>query len=1172
MNDHELILKLREILDPEERLRLIDRECGDDQARKERIKSVTLALENDLSQDNLSFDFDSATIHHEQQPGSEGVAGIMLGDYRLIRRIGEGGMGEVWAAEQFAPVRRSVAIKLIKAGLHSDAVVARFEQERQALALMDHPNIAKIFDAGMAPVCGVDGKPTGPGLPYFVMELVSGVPLSRYCDEARLSVSDRLQLFIGICNAVQHAHQKGIVHRDLKPGNILVANVDGVPTPKVIDFGVAKAIAGELKDWSRQTQFGAAIGTLEYMAPEQASGVSKDIDTRADVFSLGVILYELLTGLRPHDPSRIREAAIAEAIRIIREEPATKPSARLLSAESIEQTAAARQTSSRTLIQLLQGDLDWVVLKCLENNRNRRYDSASALATDVRRFLDHEPVDARAPNSGYILRKFLYRNRGTAVAVSAIALSLLLGFAGTVWQLARARQAERLANQERDMKETALDREVLRANAEAAERVRAEKAEAEAKERLTVNQEIVEFLRIDLLQQSGAEAQIDRRFEPKRDLSVREALDRAASSAGDRWKNRPEIEAPLRETIGLTYRELSEPALALPHLQAVVALNTERFGPDHEETLTSRTNLATNLYDLGEVEEATLQTRQILERRQQLLGLEHPHTLTSLLSLANIERQSGDFLSAIQRLETIREVKQRSEEVKESDLIPVLRVLALAYQDAGRIQDALELYRKIEEISRRVYGEDHPTTISAIANVAYGLSAAGMTMELIETRLRVLEAVSKLYGRDHSKTFSALLNLGANYIECGRYAEAIALYRDLVDRLSSKLGSEHPDTLHAQNNLAGALRADGKLAEASTIYERLLQIHTRREGPSSMRVLALMNNLAATYQEFDRLDDAIALYQKAIPELENGFGVDHPLTLSTQHNLANALKMKSRSKEALELFERLVRIRTELLGADHPDTLGSVFGLAGCYRAVGRLEESLATLQTLYASQVRKLGEDHPETLSTLGGLAVMYNAVGNNEQSMEIYAKLIPLAKQKMGVEYPSTQVFIRNYAISLEEVGQWQPAADLRSELVAVARARLPAGDQRLGDLLAKCGKAQLKAQRPAEAETTLREALEILIKNEPDDWYRFLIESQVGQALWDQQKIADAEPFVQRGAQGIHQRRNDVPEGWKTEALETIDLAIRLAKQQGNDDQVAQWSLWKADFSGSQAKPEK
>jgi serine/threonine protein kinase len=349
---------------------------------------------------------------------------VIAGRYTLVEKIGTGGMGEVWVAKQTEPVKRKVALKLIKAGMDSKTVLARFEAERQALALMDHPNIAKVLDGGI----------TSAGHPFFVMELVNGMPLTKFCDEARLTPRQRLELFVPICQAVQHAHQKGIVHRDLKPSNILVTLYDGKPVPKVIDFGVAKAVAGKLTDESLSTQFGAVVGTLDYMAPEQAALSAVDVDTRADIYSLGVILYELLTGLRPFDAKRLRQAALDELIRIIREEEPSKPSTRLSSDRALPTLAALRHTEPKRLVALMRGDLDCIVMKALEKDRSRRYETANGFARDVHRYLDDEPVEARPPSMRYRLGKFLRKNKGRVVATSAVLFMLLAGLiAGAAW-------------------------------------------------------------------------------------------------------------------------------------------------------------------------------------------------------------------------------------------------------------------------------------------------------------------------------------------------------------------------------------------------------------------------------------------------------------------------------------------------------------------------------------------------------------------------------------------------------------------------------------------------------------------------------------------------------------------------------------------------------------------
>src|SRR5262245_5868546 len=336
----------------------------------------------------------AASVLHEG-PGS------IIGPYKLLQQLGEGGMGTVFMAEQTQPVERKVALKIIKPGMDSRQVIARFAAEKHALAMMDHPNIARVLDAGT----------TASGRPYFVMELVKGVPITQYCDEHHLTPHQRLELFLPVCQAVQHAHQKGIVHRDLKPSNVLVARYDERPVAKVIDFGVAKAVGPRLTEQTLFTEFGQMLGTVEYMSPEQAGLNQLDIDTRSDIYSLGVLLYELLTGSTPLETQRVKKAAILEALRLVREEEAPKPSTRLSTTDQLPSISAKRGLEPRKLSLLVRGDLDWIVMKSLEKDRNRRYETANALAADVQRYLHDEPVQACPPSVGYRFRKFASRNR-----------------------------------------------------------------------------------------------------------------------------------------------------------------------------------------------------------------------------------------------------------------------------------------------------------------------------------------------------------------------------------------------------------------------------------------------------------------------------------------------------------------------------------------------------------------------------------------------------------------------------------------------------------------------------------------------------------------------------------------------------------------------------------------
>ncbi len=591
-----------------------------------------------------------------QVPGRVQPGVTIAGRYTLVEKLGEGGMGEVWVAKQTEPVKRKVALKLIRAGMDSKAVCTRFEQERQALAMMDHPNIARVLDGGL----------TEDRRPFFVMELVNGLPLTQFCDDAKLTLRQRLELFVPICQAVQHAHHKGIVHRDLKPSNILVTLYDGVPVPKVIDFGVAKAIGGKLSEATLSTQFGAVVGTLEYMAPEQAGFSGIDIDTRADIYSLGVILYELLTGLRPIDGKRLRRAALAEMIRIVQEEEPSRPSVRLSTDALLPSLAALRHTEPKRLMAMLRGELDWVVMKCLEKDRGRRYETANGLARDVQRYLADETVEARPPSARYRLRKFVRRNRGAVLAAAALLLALVVGIICTtlgLLQLEAARQAEAEQRQIAEAKErealadkaaaeAAAERERKARQGEAEQRHLADerKLQAEANQQKAVAEKQIaeavrKFLERDLLlqadptEQADAVRLLDGSFEAKANPTVKELLDRAATELTPakidaKFPGQPQVQASILHTVGTTYRSIGAFDKAVDFLEWASDRYRNAFGADHHDTLACRANLAVACVDAWKLPQAIAILEELQGAFAKQYGANHRDTLATRANLA----------------------------------------------------------------------------------------------------------------------------------------------------------------------------------------------------------------------------------------------------------------------------------------------------------------------------------------------------------------------------------------------------------------------------------------------------------------------------------------------------------------------------------------------------------
>ncbi len=550
---------------PAERRAYLDEVCAGDADLRDRVDRMLEAQANagDFLETPVG-EIDRTT----GQPISE-KPGTVIGRYKLVEQIGEGGFGVVFLAEQKEPIHRQVALKIVKPGMDTKEVITRFAGEQQALALMDHPNIARVFDAGA----------TESGRPYFVMELVHGVSITKYADRNRLNVRQRLQLLVTVCQAVQHAHQKGVIHRDIKPSNVLVTRQDGRPVVKVIDFGIAKAMSQKLTAQTLFTAHGLMIGTPQYMSPEQAASGGLDIDTRSDVYSLGVLLYELLTGATPLDEQRYHESAYDDIRRIIREEEPIKPSNRVRELDSaVASIFDDRQTDPKRLSAMIHGDLDWIVMKALEKDRTRRYETATGLAADIEHYLNHEPVAACPPSTSYRLAKFARRNKAILLPVAAVALALVIGLVASTWQLVRATKAERRAQQESTRSRT----EASRANAVVA-----------------------------LLSEMLASANPD---EAKgADYKVRELLDDFSRNLDDQLQDQPEVEATVRATIGNAYRRLALPEKAEPHLQAALDLRRRVFGGEHEMVAESLLDYSFNCWERDrQSAEAVAMTREAL--------------------------------------------------------------------------------------------------------------------------------------------------------------------------------------------------------------------------------------------------------------------------------------------------------------------------------------------------------------------------------------------------------------------------------------------------------------------------------------------------------------------------------------------------------------------------------
>ena len=622
-----------------------------------------------------------------QAAAQEFVGQVIAGRFKLLEPLGEGGMGTVWVAEQTEPVRRRVAIKLVKAGMDSRLMLARFDIERQALAVMDHPNIAKVLDGGL----------TETGRPFFVMEYAQGLAITHYCDENRLNIDARLKLFVGVCQAVQHAHQKGVIHRDLKPANVLVTIVDGKPVPKVIDFGLAKAIGQPLSEHGDFTVYGTMLGTPMYMSPEQAETNNFDIDTRSDVYSLGVILYELLTGTTPLEKQEFRRAVWQEMMRLIKEKDPPRPSDRLSSSEALPSVAAQRHVEPQQLTRMVQGELDWIVMKSLEKDRNRRYDSANSFAADISRYLASEPVAAHPPSLAYRLRKFTRRNRFAVLAASLITLALMVGLLGMLFGLWQAKERERIARQ-----------------AARSEKLSREKAERRL-EQLATNNEILGSIFRDL-----DVNEIDERGENLK-VTLGERLKTAAARLRQEAVGDPQTVADLQMTLAKSLQGLAffDEAIALA-TQAQTTYS-RLLGADHPDTLRAMSILATALHDNGNLDQAVSLYQETLALRKARLGPNHPDTLQSMAALAAGLRATGKLPEAVALFEETVRAMQAQLGPRHLDTLVTMSRLAIAHQLAGNLEKALPIYEEALQLTLETLGPNHSESIKARSNLAYGL-------------------------------------------------------------------------------------------------------------------------------------------------------------------------------------------------------------------------------------------------------------------------------------------------------------------------------------------------------------------------------------------------------------------------------------------------------------------